>query len=81
MSTITGELDTVHKQLYLIRRWGTIDSRAHHPPNSDPNPYLAHAYPDATPELYDIPIGIVNRALYGPRRSNDAPEVAQPESI
>lgn len=34
-----------------------------------PNPYLAHANPDAIPELYDIPIGMVNRVAYGPRES------------
>jgi len=28
------------------------------------NPYLASANPHAIPELYDIPIGIVNRVLY-----------------
>lgn len=28
------------------------------------NPYLASASPGAIPELYDIPIGIVNRVLY-----------------
>ena len=29
-------------------------------------PYLAHARPDAIPELYDIPLGLVNRVVYGP---------------
>ena len=28
------------------------------------NPYLASASPRAIPELYDIPIGMVNRVLY-----------------
>lgn len=28
------------------------------------NPYLAHAAPNAIPELYDIPIGLVNRVVY-----------------
>ncbi|KAI0690075.1 hypothetical protein C8T65DRAFT_672121 [Cerioporus squamosus] len=32
------------------------------------NPYLAHASPDAIPELYDIPLGLVNRVIFGPRR-------------
>ncbi|KIM91644.1 hypothetical protein PILCRDRAFT_810925 [Piloderma croceum F 1598] len=45
------------------------DSRAHLPPTNNPNPYLAYAYPNAIPELYDIPIGMVNRVIYGPRRS------------
>ncbi|KAL7277213.1 hypothetical protein ACG7TL_009063 [Trametes sanguinea] len=31
-------------------------------------PYLAHARPDAIPEMYDIPLGLVNRVVYGPRR-------------
>ncbi|KAI0676332.1 PIG-P-domain-containing protein [Trametes maxima] len=30
-------------------------------------PYLAHARPDAVPEMYDIPLGLVNRVVYGPR--------------
>lgn len=34
-----------------------------------PNPYIAHADPNAIPELYDIPIGMVNRVAYGPRKS------------
>ena len=28
------------------------------------NPYLSSATPDAIPELYDIPIGLVNCFLY-----------------
>ncbi|RDX43134.1 PIG-P-domain-containing protein [Lentinus brumalis] len=36
--------------------------------NSTSNPYLAHARPDAIPELYDIPLGLVNRVIYGPPR-------------
>ncbi|KAI1782975.1 PIG-P-domain-containing protein [Ganoderma leucocontextum] len=40
-------------------------------PHPKPNPYLAHARPDAIPELYDIPLGMVNRVVYGhgPRRA------------
>ncbi|KAH9899183.1 PIG-P [Cubamyces lactineus] len=30
-------------------------------------PYLAHARPDAIPEMYDIPLGLVNRVAFGPR--------------
>ncbi|KAI0266513.1 PIG-P-domain-containing protein [Gloeopeniophorella convolvens] len=37
---------------------------------SDRSPYLIHAQPDAIPEAYDIPIGMVNRVLYGPRSSS-----------
>jgi len=44
------------------------DSRAHLPPSDGPNPYLAHARPHAIPEMYDIPIGMVNRVVYGTRR-------------
>jgi len=41
------------------------DSRGQYPDVSGPNPYLAYARPDAIPEAYDIPIGLVNRVLYG----------------
>ncbi|KAH7907946.1 PIG-P-domain-containing protein [Hygrophoropsis aurantiaca] len=52
-----------------------IDSRAHLPAPNAPNPYLKHADPNAIPELYDIPIGIINRVIYGPhrRRKGDIP--------
>ncbi|CAL1699703.1 unnamed protein product [Somion occarium] len=42
------------------------------------NPYLAHAEPNAIPELYDIPIGLVNRVIYG-RRKNNSPITAYPD--
>ncbi|KAH9031696.1 PIG-P [Lactarius pseudohatsudake] len=42
------------------------DSRAQYPDASNPNPYLTYARPDSIPEAYDIPIGLVNRVLYGP---------------
>ncbi|TBU52365.1 PIG-P-domain-containing protein [Dichomitus squalens] len=35
--------------------------------SAQPNPYLAHAQPGAIPELYDIPLGLVNRVVYGRR--------------
>ncbi|KAJ7771679.1 PIG-P-domain-containing protein [Mycena metata] len=45
------------------------DSRAHLPPrNRERNPYLAYANRNVVPELYDIPIGLVNRVCYTPRR-------------
>jgi phosphatidylinositol glycan class P protein len=44
-----------------------VDSRAHIPPIGPANPYLAHARADTTPQLYDIPIGVVNRVAYGRR--------------
>ncbi|KAJ7741955.1 PIG-P-domain-containing protein [Mycena maculata] len=41
------------------------DSRAHIPPvNEECNPYLAYADVEVVPELFDIPIGLVNRATY-----------------
>ncbi|KAI0355940.1 PIG-P-domain-containing protein [Trametes cingulata] len=48
------------------------DSKAHLPdaagaPAAAFAPYLAHARPDAIPEMYDIPLGLVNRVVYGPR--------------
>ncbi|OBZ67528.1 Phosphatidylinositol N-acetylglucosaminyltransferase subunit P [Grifola frondosa] len=44
------------------------DSKAHLPDADAPNPYLAHAQPNAIPEMYDIPLGMVNRVVYGDRR-------------
>ncbi|KAJ6627976.1 PIG-P-domain-containing protein [Mycena sp. CBHHK59/15] len=42
-----------------------IDSYAQLPPvDRDRNPYLSYARADVVPELYDIPIGMVNRVLY-----------------
>lgn len=42
-----------------------LDMHAHFPvPDSKPNPYLSAASPRAIPEMYDIPIGFVNRVLY-----------------
>ncbi|KAJ6487744.1 PIG-P-domain-containing protein [Mycena sanguinolenta] len=44
-----------------------IDSRAHLPPvNRERNPYFQYANPDVVPDLYDIPIGLVNRVCYSP---------------
>ncbi|TDL25144.1 PIG-P-domain-containing protein [Rickenella mellea] len=42
-------------------------SKAHFPDKMNPDPYLSAASPDAIPEMYDIPIGLVNRVLYGER--------------
>ena len=44
-----------------------IDNRISLPSQEDiavRNPYLASAEPNAIPELYDIPIGLVNSVLY-----------------
>ncbi|PCH35409.1 PIG-P [Wolfiporia cocos MD-104 SS10] len=47
------------------------DARALLPP-ADPDArasaFLAHARPGALPEMYDVPIGLVNRVVYGRRR-------------
>ncbi|KAJ7060999.1 PIG-P [Mycena amicta] len=45
-----------------------IDSRAHLPPlrEGERSPYLAYANPEKVPEIYDLPIGLVNRVAYGP---------------
>ncbi|KIJ14713.1 hypothetical protein PAXINDRAFT_78819 [Paxillus involutus ATCC 200175] len=48
-----------------------IDSKGHLPAPDASNPYLRHAGASTVPELYDIPIGIVNRVLYGPRVNCD----------
>ncbi|KAH9991204.1 PIG-P-domain-containing protein [Russula compacta] len=40
------------------------DSRGQYPNASGPSPYLAYARPNAIPEAYDVPIGLVNRVLY-----------------
>ncbi|KAH7886995.1 PIG-P-domain-containing protein [Phlebopus sp. FC_14] len=48
-----------------------IDSRAHLPPLHVTTPYLKHADPHAIPEVYDIPIGVVNRVLYTQRKKNN----------
>ncbi|KAI0916028.1 hypothetical protein AcV5_003481 [Taiwanofungus camphoratus] len=55
------------------------DSKAHLPAINTPNPYLAHAQSNAIPEMYDIPIGIVNRVVYGTR--NDEPEPSSEMSL
>ncbi|TCD63493.1 hypothetical protein EIP91_005352 [Steccherinum ochraceum] len=44
------------------------DSRAVLPGPDEPNPYLLQARSNAIPELYDIPIGLVNRVVYGRRK-------------
>ncbi|KAF7316118.1 PIG-P domain-containing protein [Mycena indigotica] len=49
------------------------DSRALWPPlkHGGPNPYLAYANPNQVPEIYDLPIGLVNRVAYGPWTSRN----------
>ena len=61
-----------HPQLKLVRlntKFNATDSRAHLPPAGGENLYIKHAKPDAIPEMYDIPIGMVNRVIYGRRRN------------
>ncbi|KAH8084338.1 PIG-P [Cristinia sonorae] len=49
------------------------DSRALLPAADDClNPYARHARENAIPESYDIPIGLVNRVVYGRRRKLNA---------
>jgi phosphatidylinositol N-acetylglucosaminyltransferase subunit P len=43
--------------------YGT-DSHISVPSDGAYNPYVASASPGAVPELYDIPIGMVNSVLY-----------------
>ncbi len=40
------------------------DDRVSLPPANGKDPYIASAQTDAIPELYDIPIGMVNSVLY-----------------
>ncbi|KAG6334714.1 hypothetical protein ID866_4374 [Astraeus odoratus] len=44
-----------------------VDTKAHFPATDAANPYPRYSDPDAIPEPYDIPIGVVNRVLYGPK--------------
>ncbi|KAI9569869.1 PIG-P-domain-containing protein [Boletus coccyginus] len=44
-----------------------VDAKGHLPGLVTPNPYLKYADTSITPDLYEIPIGIVNRVLYGPK--------------
>jgi phosphatidylinositol glycan class P protein len=60
MRAITGQLPQ-----YLLSARMTnmldVDNRAHFPLDGEDNPYFNSTQ---TPELYDIPIGMVNRVLY-----------------
>ncbi|KAG7094255.1 hypothetical protein E1B28_007859 [Marasmius oreades] len=51
-----------------------IDSRSQYPPHqptgngqSSGSGYLMYTHSNAKPDLYDIPIGLVNRVLYSPK--------------
>lgn len=65
--TITGEFchfTAPIKYHSSLSRHDT-DSRALLPGDDEPNPYVLHARENAIPELYDLPIGLVNRVVYG----------------
>ncbi|KAK0480822.1 PIG-P-domain-containing protein [Armillaria novae-zelandiae] len=48
------------------------DSRSHYLPICEGREgYASFAHPDAVPELYDVPIGLVNRVLYRDEPSAD----------
>jgi len=68
-STYTGGLEfcpmTANSRPFFDRSFHIPDSRGQYPDVSGPSPYLVYARPDAIPEAYDIPIGLVNRVLYG----------------
>lgn len=67
MSSITGsEISANSVEVDLAHQTPPIDSRIAlpSPEDGDHNPYLASAQDDSIPELYDIPIGMVNRVLY-----------------
>ena len=59
MRAITGELG--RNLLVSSADVFDIDSRAHFPLDGEENPYFTSTQ---SPELYDIPIGVVNRVLY-----------------
>jgi phosphatidylinositol glycan class P protein len=67
ISTYTGRLVSILLKCrpFLAEVFFYItDSRGQYPDACGPNPYLAYARPNAIPEAYDLPIGLVNRVLY-----------------
>jgi phosphatidylinositol glycan class P protein len=67
MSSITGSEDPVNcVKVDLAHQTPPLDSRIAlpSPEDGDHNPYMASAEDGFIPELYDIPIGMVNRVLY-----------------
>lgn len=50
----------------MILSTEVVDGHTLYPKSQDGklNPYLAATEPDAIPELYDIPLSMVNRVLY-----------------
>lgn len=61
------------------------DPKAHFPapaPESGPrapSPYAAAAQPGAVPQLYDVPIGLVNRVMYSGRSMRSRARAGPPE--
>ena len=64
ISTYTGWFSLLSYVYLFCYGFHVADSRGQYPDASGPNPYLAYAQPNAVPEAYDIPIGLVNRVLY-----------------
>lgn len=52
-----------------------VDAKAHLPVSDTPNPYLLHENSNAVVQPYDIPIGIVNRVMYGPNHAGRGPRL------
>lgn len=65
VSTVIGELVLSYFTCPSVANRHGTDSRAHIPPIGPSNPYLTHAREDTVAQLYDIPIGMVNRVVYG----------------
>jgi phosphatidylinositol glycan class P protein len=64
ISTYTGRLVSISLRCQPFQCLHVTDSRGQYPDADGPNPYLAYARPNAIPEAYDLPIGLVNRVLY-----------------
>jgi len=64
ISTYTGWFPFCPISVFFCYGFHVADSRGQYPDVSGPNPYLAYAQPNAVPEAYDLPIGLVNRVLY-----------------
>jgi len=64
LSAVTGRkvLSTIVQTSNIVL---ASDSFTQFPPSGQhPNPYLTSTHPLAIPQLYDLPIGMVNRVLY-----------------
>lgn len=45
-----------------------LDTQAHLAASNASSPYLQHGGLNTVPEPHDVPIGVVNQVLYGPRK-------------